>query len=372
MMFRSHRPVTVLSLLCLVGSRAQADGLLFAYEGTVAPHDPSAGWIIANACENACHESLSGGYFVLSWVGMGDLVYFSHEIARSPAVPPPTLWVEWRFRSSLRRPPAFYTCDAWFTIDYDGMHELVWMFGDTAVSFSGDDAVFGLNPEEFHTYRFESLDGIHYRIALNGLTFIADAENNPNVVSYLQFGGEGGCGSPRPSEVHSEWDFIRYGTISHGERVVASEPPEGFLDPRAYPALDRFTVTFDSPNYVYVNEITVEVGEGSAPVVLQTRRLDNGPPETVEIILDRPIPFGRRTTFLLDDGAVVNRVNYTYVRGDADADGDMDLRDVAAYQNCFPLDSFSGRCPAFDFDGDSTVSLSDYPLLRSRLTDPRP
>ena len=46
-------------------------------------------------------------------------------------------------------------------------------------------------------------------------------------------------------------------------RFTASDPPGGFLDAREYAGLDCFSVTFDSPNYVYLDEITVEVtGEG--------------------------------------------------------------------------------------------------------------
>ncbi len=92
----------------------------------------------------------------------------------------------------------------------------------------------------------------------------------------------------------------------------------GVLDPHDYPGLDRFTVTFDSANYVYLNDITVEVTGGDTPVVIQTRRLENGDPETVEIVLDRPLTTDQTTTFTLNDAAgtlsdsaTVNVVEYT-------------------------------------------------------------
>jgi hypothetical protein len=109
----------------------------------------------------------------------------------------------------------------------------------------------------------------------------------------------------------NEWDFIRYGTISHGERIIGADPPVGFLDPRVYKGLDRFTVTFDSPNYVYVDEISVETTSGPTPAVVATRRRENDGPETVEILLDRPISIGATTRFMFNDGVATNLVEYT-------------------------------------------------------------
>lgn len=44
------------------------------------------------------------------------------------------------------------------------MIEDVLMYGDAAISYSGDDAVTGMDIDEFHTYRFESLDGVNYHL----------------------------------------------------------------------------------------------------------------------------------------------------------------------------------------------------------------
>jgi hypothetical protein len=38
-------------------------------------------------------------------------------------------------------------------------------------------------------------------------------------------GGLGGCDF-FPNTVN-EWDFVRYGTISYGEQIIASDPPGG-------------------------------------------------------------------------------------------------------------------------------------------------
>ena len=49
-----------------------------------------------------------------------------------------------------------------------------------------------------------------------------------------------------------------------------------------------------------------------APIVVQTRRGNNQEPETVQIVLDGPIPEGETTTFTFDDGEAINVVEYTY------------------------------------------------------------
>ncbi len=66
--------------------------------------------------------------------------------------------------------------------------------------------------------------------------------------------------------------------------------------------------------------------------MIAPRRRDNGPPEVVEIVLDRPLPRGARTRFRFDDGVIVNVRDYITIDGDADADGDRDLSDLALLQ----------------------------------------
>ena len=122
--------------------------------------------------------------------------------------------------------------------------------------------------------------------------------------------GNGGCSLELLPTVN-RWDFVRYGTISAGEKLVGSDPPAGFVDARTHATLDRFTITYDQPNYVLVDEISVETTGATLPVVLKTRRLDNGEPDTIEIVLDRPIPFDATTRFTFDDGVAVNVVEYT-------------------------------------------------------------
>ena len=46
---------------------------------------------------------------------------------------------------------------------------------------------------------------------------------------------------------------------------------------------------------------------------MATRRQDNGPPETVEIVLDRPLAVGTKTRFTFNTGGTPNTVEYTLV-----------------------------------------------------------
>jgi len=301
--------------LCILSravSPAVADEVLHRYDGDVFPLDPITGWIPANLCDGPCTESLQDGHLVLEWDPFSNTVAYAFRIAEPPDPPPPTLWVEWRFRSDTPHPGFSHTCDGKFRVKYGGMREVVWMFGDAAFSFGGNHSVSGLSINEFHLYRYESLDGINYRIAVDGLVFIEDARDISTGYHDVQFGGQGGCDLALFPTLN-EWDHVWFGTISSGEQLIATDPPRGVVDAGDYPGLDRFTVTFDSPNYVYLDEITVEVTGGTAPTVTATRRLDNGEPEVVEIVLDRPLPLNETTRFTFDDGTAVNVVEYTLV-----------------------------------------------------------
>ena len=68
---------------------AVADETLYRYEGDVLPYDESAGWLIADACEDECTESLEKGHFVLHWTEARDLVNNHYWIAQPPEEPPP-------------------------------------------------------------------------------------------------------------------------------------------------------------------------------------------------------------------------------------------------------------------------------------------
>jgi hypothetical protein len=346
----------------------------YSYEGDVVPYDESAGWLIGNACQDPCVEFVEDGVFGLYYPHPGDLVNYHYTIAWLPDLPPPTLWVEWHFRSNHPIGPNFYTCDARFSFYYRNIHAWIHMYGDATISNCGGYALLGLGLDKFHTYRFESVSGFDFRVSVDGDAFWIANDPGPDIGHhYIQTGAMGGCPSDWIPDMRDEWDFIRYGTISYGERIVTADPPGGFLDSALYSGLDRFTVTFEEPNYVYLDEITVEAtGSGTPlhpPVVLQTRRLDNGPPEVVEVVLDRPLPPDARTTFTFNDGAIINTVSYTFQHGDVNADGQFNLRDWAGLSNCFhaftPLGS---PCACFDLDGNLLVDLADHVLLLDAMS----
>ena len=287
--------------------------------------------MVFNACENPCTETIENGHFRLAWAVLGDFANYDLLVTRPPLPSPPTLWVEWRFRSNHPIGRLFYTCDAWFTLDYARIHDLVFMYGNAAISFSGDGGVSGLGLDEFHTYRFESVDGVNYWISVDGAVFLVGSDAKVGPGDYLQMGGDGGCIGDQIPNARNEWDMVRYGTIGYSERIVAADPPAGYIEPLPHSAMDCFTVTFDSPNYVYIDDITVEVHGLPGPIVpmvTPTRRLDNGPSEVVEIVLNRPLPPGAATRFTFDDGTAVNVVDYTFIYGDADPDGLVDLDDI--------------------------------------------
>ncbi|MFQ5463951.1 MAG: hypothetical protein ACE5E5_15165 [Phycisphaerae bacterium] len=249
------------------------------------------------------------------------------------------------------------------------MFEVVNLFGDAAFSHSCADGILDLQIEEFHTYRFESLNGANYWVSVDGTVFIDRYQEGPIDGSFLQLSGWPSCGLKYLPVIH-EWDMVRFGTIDYGERLVSADPPVGFLDADQYPTLDRFAVTFDAANYAYINEISVEVSGGIAPQILKTWRRENDEPDTFEIVLDRPIPAGQHTRFMLDDGAVVNIVDYSYILGDADGNGNIDLADLAALMNCFGATGLSGACLAVDIDGNDTIDLADYAAFQPLITDP--
>ena len=200
---------------------------------------------------------------------------------------------------------------------------------------------------------------LQHAVRTDGQRAFVNAENQPSASHFLQLAGLGTCDASIIPRIN-EWDFVRYGTISYGEQVISSDPPAGFLDARLHADLDRFTVTFDSPNYVYVDEIAIETTGAETPMVLQTRRLDNGTPETVEIVLNRSIPLRETTRFILNDGVAVNVIEYTFAPGDTNGDGVADLFDVAVFQNCFGNEALSGVCQACDLDGNGWVNLTDF------------
>ncbi|MBN4058928.1 hypothetical protein JYU10_00495 [bacterium AH-315-J04] len=346
-----------------MSDKTVADELLYSYEGDVVPWDPSAGWRIAQACEGFCTPSVDNGHFVMDWVDGGSRSHFDIVISNAIDEPddPSTLWVEWRFRSNHLF--SGLSCDGIIVLRFDRIFTVFELLGDAIISQSGNDSMLGLNPEEFHVVRFESLDGINYIVSVDGLTFVQVLDDEPPSGGFLQFGGNGGCQIIQlPTK--NEWDFVRFGTISFGEQIIATDPPSGLLDARTHAGIDRFIVTFDQPNYAYIDDITVEVTSGNLPQVIQTRRVENLDTDAVEIVLDQPIPLGATTRFTFDDGVATNIVDYTFAPGDTNGDGNVNLAEYAAFQRCFASDPATGVCMALDLDQSSTITQEDLaPLI---------
>ncbi len=379
----------LLPVLPVASPAVCGDEALYRFEGNVFPFDESAGWRVGRRCQNACSETIGTGAFKITWPEDAEVMGHSYRITTDAGEPflPSTLWVEWQFRSNQRFDGIRSGCDARFYVLYRNVVDLVDLFGDAVISFSGDEGVVGLDIDSFHTYRFESPDGLNYRFSVDGNVFVSQLANASGTAAWIQIYGQGGCHEELRPTIN-EWDFVRYGTISYGERVVASDPPAGFLDARRHADLDCFAVAFDSPNYVYINEITAESFDlagtpVAAPVVTATRRSDESEtatiggvvvnrnaPDTVEIVLDRPIPMPGTTRFTINDGVAINVIEYTFAPGDTDGDGRVTLRDVSYFQSCLSESTLIGPCRAVDLIPNGALTLADFKELQALLSSP--
>lgn len=348
-----------------------ADDIVYRYEGNVPPCDESAGWLAGSPCEAPCEESVQNGVFVLTWPVPGGSAGYSLDIADLITQPPGPLWVEWNFRSNHAIGPFFTVCDSRFLVRYEHIHDIILMYGDAVVSVEGGDFVTGLAIDEFHTYRFESPDGQSYRFSVDGVVFlVATDATGANGRHSIAMTSRGGCnGDNIPNKVN-EWDSVRLGTIEFGEEVVATKPQSGFVSAKKFAPLDRLSVKFDAPNHVYVEDITITSTAANVPRAIATRRPRNGVPEMLTILLDGPIPFNATTTISLFDGERENIIEYTFAPGDTDGDGDADLRDAAAFQNCFGTEQLSGACLALDVETETAITLDDYAVFEEVLAGP--
>ncbi len=306
--------VRALAFLLVAHVSTRADELLYRYEGDALPQD--VGWANAQNCEPPCHESTENGHLVVRWPTLGGYINYTYFIAQSPQLPPaPPFWVEWSFKSNHPFTQFHHLCDASFRIRYNTVFDGLQLNGNAVFPLHGGPELLDLELDTLRTFRFETPDGGHYTIYVDGKPLFEDDDYLAfQIDHWVQIEGQGGCTWDNIPNKINEWDFVRYGQISYGEQIVSTSPPNGELDATQYPALDRFTVTFDAPNYVFVDDISVEVlGLPGTPVpmVLASKRLDNSEPEIVEIILDRPMPIGATTRFTLNDGTTVNTVEFT-------------------------------------------------------------
>lgn len=300
----------------LASTPTLGDQLIYQYEGDVLPTDPSAGWTAIPCVPPSCIARLEGGHFVLEFPPVGvDFANHNFQLDAVTGEIPPTLWVEWSYRSNVPRNPTDSGCDGAFFLGYREIEEVEYLYGDAVESRTSGGGVLGLDPAEFQTHRFESLDGKAFRFSINGAVYFEDTEiaqgrNGRN----LQFQGFGACNADQIKI--NQWDFIRFGTIDADEQIASFDPP---VDPSPIIPLDRFRVVFDRPGYVYVTDIEVTTTAGVVPVVKKTWRRDGDGPETLEVVLDRLLPTGETTTFRFPTAGGVTQVSYTPVAPPAGA-----------------------------------------------------
>lgn len=355
----------VVCVILAVVSPTAADETLYGYEGNVLPYDESleetGRWVIFDPCEAPCSEHLEDGHFVLRWSQRNDIANYHLRFVEVTATPPETLWIEWRFRSNHPLGPNFFSCDGRFAYGFRQLFDVLNMYGDTAISGGGDDAVFDLNIDEFHTYRLESTTGFFYTLAVDGRVFIDSFSSANSGGAFVQMGGFGSC--EEFANTVNEWDFVRYGTIDSGEKIVAAGLVGGNRD--------KIKATFDSANYVYIDDIMIEVTGGVAPTVLATRRGEGDTSDRVEIVLDRPMPLGETTTFKFDtglevdcgeiSGEIVNCVQFTISETGVSfcGDGNLDLDD----EECDDGEANSDTAP------DACRTDCTLPRCGDRVTD---
>lgn len=287
-----HRQIATVTAIALTAvSSARADGILLDYDGSV--HPAEAGWQVANGCESSCVERTEDGVFVVEWPKPGsDPVSYILLIA-SPGEPlgdaAPPFWIEWRYRSNQEGPQlGAISCDGRFQLQYASIMDGIWIFGGVGISGSGGQAV-ALDPlEAFHTFRFESPDGLHYAWYADGQLLDAGQGRPdccPTLNTSLRFGGDGTCGGGLAVGDINEWDYVRYGRLEENELFVSADPPSGNV-PLGF---DRFSVGFDAPNYLYVDDVSVSSDSNLSPTIAKSWRLDHHGPGELEIVLSRSL-----------------------------------------------------------------------------------
>ena len=366
-----------------------ADQIVFAYEGDTWPW--LAGFDTFNACDVDCEHWLEDGRYVLNLdPGLQSGVYnYSRLITTTGGTPPPTLWVEWRFKSnySYLQSNDFVLDDARVRVEYDQTVASVstWMWGDAAFDAGEAHFVTGMAMGEFHSFRFEIANGLDsFRWADGKLLQEMNAPQSGAGTTYIQFGGIGGSGAGGPDgmgypQLTDSWDFLRYGTISYGEVIVSADPAAGYIDPRqdrptgsnTPQGLTRFTVTFNEPNGLRNGNVAVEstAPVSEWPAVEWVTRPDGDDGDTWEIRLDKRIAPGQRTRFIISDEAeaaavgeqgATSVVELSFLPGDVNGNGTSNTQDLLAWIMAFN----SGAADLLHHDINRNELINTQDLLR--------
>lgn len=363
------RLISILVVACAgFFTAARADDFIHRMEGDELPDQMADPWVLTDRCAPVgdCFSLSTAGWLEIHTIDSGGGPSYLYVVVPFPETPPDSFWVEARFASNDPQTVANF-CDGRLSVNFDTVNAVFWMFGDRVSSHGLEAIVTGLPLNAPFTVRFESPDGSAYTQSVNGLVFRDAVGTSGSINTGVGFSSDGGCSS---NPTVNRWDYIRFGTLSTGERITATFPPSGFVGADFARGFDRFSVTFEAANYAYVDDISVASIGGEAPEVIATRRRDGDGPETFEVVLDRPIPARGQTRFIFDDGTTRNIVDYSFIRGDSSGDGAIDLRDFRDLQQCFGQ-AAAKRCTAFDFDGDDTINTTDAASFLSALTPPR-
>ncbi len=126
------------------------------------------------------------------------------------------------------------------------------------------------------------------------------------------------------------------------------------------------TVTLSTHSPLPLDEYTLTVDDAVAGVTTGLA-LDG---EIVASTMSSPLPSGDGVA----GGAAVIAFRVACAFGDSDCDGDIDVADFAAFQQCFSGDGAphagGSVCQSFDLDEDDDVDLSDYAQFAQRLGGP--
>lgn len=322
----------VICVLFLSSVSAHADDVIHRYNGDILPADD--GWITVDPCSAACSQSIVEGHLAQRW-DAPDAMSYRYDVfpplshAPPDEQPPATFWVEWRARSSSAFDGQDVLCEAAVAVYNFESAEITRFFADWASNQARSYFHALTEPGEFHTFRYESPGYPDRSVYVDGaLVYQTTRSNSSDLGLFVWMIYSGGLcsGGQNVFPKFVDWDHVWFGTLSDGEEVIAADPPAGVVDARVHPDFDRFTITFDAPAYVVIDDVTVEVlppagaaasGGGQAPAVARTRRLNNGEPDQLEIVLDGPLPLGATTRFTFDTSGPTDSppsiLEYTYL-----------------------------------------------------------
>lgn len=204
------RAVAALLAAVVASASASADPYWVAYEGDDYPENQ--GWERVYGDENGpqqggSNRSLDDGLLVLDST-RNHLIYDTYFWRQEINPDPGEMFIcEWRMRVISNAGPA---ADSGLGIARDGGGYLGFDLGYDYVQSSREDWHLSFTPNEFHTYRIESIDMVRYSLWLDGAYAIDGTWVSSLNESYIGF-GDARTGSTITS--FAEWDYVRFGVV---------------------------------------------------------------------------------------------------------------------------------------------------------------